>query len=314
MGRALSYPVAHIEAGLAASISGIRSRGAESSRRRPARRNPLRARAWAAANLPRSMSSTRARTRFETASRSSTDEPLSLASRSHSASSRSTASSSCLTDGAHEYALGRPPRSRSRPRSFHRPSGDGQPRIEGFGLDRCFDGSGLRPHPTAVVSSTSCASSGAVLRRDGQRRKPGGVLLLDRPCLVHRLRTERRGGLGENAVLSGMDIGVLRAFGHPQVISADICTPRRLTVRHRRRRPRATLDRGRRLARHRRRLERRRSSQSRLGRDGLCPELGLAGGRRRAWRREHDCVLIGRGRRIGLDDQVRAPSGNVHRH
>jgi len=35
---------------------------------------------------------------------------------------------------------------------------------------------------------------------------------LDKPCLVHRLRTERREGLGENVVLSGMRAEVLRDF------------------------------------------------------------------------------------------------------
>ena len=35
---------------------------------------------------------------------------------------------------------------------------------------------------------------------------------LDLPCLVHRVRTERREGLGENAVLSGMRADVLRDF------------------------------------------------------------------------------------------------------
>jgi UDP-N-acetylglucosamine 2-epimerase (non-hydrolysing) len=35
---------------------------------------------------------------------------------------------------------------------------------------------------------------------------------LDLPCLVHRVRTERREGLGENAVLSGMRIDVLEEF------------------------------------------------------------------------------------------------------
>jgi UDP-N-acetylglucosamine 2-epimerase (non-hydrolysing) len=35
---------------------------------------------------------------------------------------------------------------------------------------------------------------------------------LDVPCLLHRVRTERREGLGENAVLSGMRIDVLRDF------------------------------------------------------------------------------------------------------
>jgi UDP-N-acetylglucosamine 2-epimerase (non-hydrolysing) len=35
---------------------------------------------------------------------------------------------------------------------------------------------------------------------------------LDLPCLVHRVKTERREGLGENAVLSGMSSDVLRTF------------------------------------------------------------------------------------------------------
>jgi UDP-N-acetylglucosamine 2-epimerase (non-hydrolysing) len=35
---------------------------------------------------------------------------------------------------------------------------------------------------------------------------------LDLPCLVHRVKTERREGLGENAVLSEMRAGVLRDF------------------------------------------------------------------------------------------------------
>lgn len=35
---------------------------------------------------------------------------------------------------------------------------------------------------------------------------------LDHPCLVHRKRTERREGLGENVVLSGYDDEVLRGF------------------------------------------------------------------------------------------------------
>ena len=35
---------------------------------------------------------------------------------------------------------------------------------------------------------------------------------LDLPCLVHRVKTERREGLGENAVLSQMSPDVLRDF------------------------------------------------------------------------------------------------------
>jgi UDP-N-acetylglucosamine 2-epimerase (non-hydrolysing) len=36
--------------------------------------------------------------------------------------------------------------------------------------------------------------------------------VLDRPCLVHRLRTERLDGLGETSVLSGFDLGRLDEF------------------------------------------------------------------------------------------------------
>jgi UDP-N-acetylglucosamine 2-epimerase (non-hydrolysing) len=35
---------------------------------------------------------------------------------------------------------------------------------------------------------------------------------LDLPCLVHRIRTERGEGLGENVVLSGMRVDVMRDF------------------------------------------------------------------------------------------------------
>jgi UDP-N-acetylglucosamine 2-epimerase (non-hydrolysing) len=35
---------------------------------------------------------------------------------------------------------------------------------------------------------------------------------LDLPCLVHRVRTERHEGLGENVVLSELRVDVLRAF------------------------------------------------------------------------------------------------------
>jgi UDP-N-acetylglucosamine 2-epimerase (non-hydrolysing) len=35
---------------------------------------------------------------------------------------------------------------------------------------------------------------------------------LDHPCLVHRMKTERREGLGENVVLSRFDFGVARDF------------------------------------------------------------------------------------------------------
>lgn len=47
---------------------------------------------------------------------------------------------------------------------------------------------------------------------------------LDRPCLVHRVRTERREGIGENVVLSGMRVDVLEGF------LGDLARFRRRTV------------------------------------------------------------------------------------
>jgi UDP-N-acetylglucosamine 2-epimerase (non-hydrolysing) len=35
---------------------------------------------------------------------------------------------------------------------------------------------------------------------------------LDHPCLVHRMKTERQEGLGENVVLSRFDFDVVREF------------------------------------------------------------------------------------------------------
>ena len=63
---------------------------------------------------------------------------------------------------------------------------------------------------------------------------------LDLPCLVHRVKTERREGLGENAVLSGMGADVLRDFLGEPVVFAARRTVARVAVGCDRRRPRAT--------------------------------------------------------------------------
>jgi UDP-N-acetylglucosamine 2-epimerase (non-hydrolysing) len=57
----------------------------------------------------------------------------------------------------------------------------------------------------------------AVMRRSGFLVTDSGgsqeeTFYLDIPCLVHRKRTERREGLGENVVLSGYDSATLRRF------------------------------------------------------------------------------------------------------
>ena len=84
--------------------------------------------------------------------------------------------------------------------------------IEGFGLEGVFDQQRLRRVPRLsffefVRLEKRCAF--VVTDSGGSQEE---CFYLDRPCLVHRLRTERREGLGENVLLSGMDPGALRAF------------------------------------------------------------------------------------------------------
>ena len=80
-----------------------------------------------------------------------------------------------------------------------------------FGLDDVFDERlirvpRLRFHDFVRVER---ASVFVVTDSGGSQEE---CFYLDRPCLVHRVRTERREGLGENVVLSGMRDDVLRAF------------------------------------------------------------------------------------------------------
>lgn len=84
--------------------------------------------------------------------------------------------------------------------------------IERFGLAGFFDENGLRRIPRLSFFDFVRLERRSALVVTDSGGSQEECFYLDRPCLVHRLRTERREGLGENVLLSGMDIGVLRAF------------------------------------------------------------------------------------------------------
>ena len=84
--------------------------------------------------------------------------------------------------------------------------------IERFGLQKHFEDSGLVRIPRLLFFDFVRAErrcSFLVTDSGGSQEES---YYLDLPCLVHRVRTERREGLGENAVLSGMSTDVLRDF------------------------------------------------------------------------------------------------------
>lgn len=84
--------------------------------------------------------------------------------------------------------------------------------VERFELERCFDGTSFIPVTRLrffefVQAERRCAF--VVTDSGGSQEE---CYYLDLPCLVHRVRTERRDGLGENAVLSHMQTDALRDF------------------------------------------------------------------------------------------------------
>lgn len=84
--------------------------------------------------------------------------------------------------------------------------------VERFGLDRLFDSSGLIHTPRLRFFDFIRAerrSTFVVTDSGGSQEE---CFYLDLPCLVHRVKTERREGLGENAVLSGMKPELLDDF------------------------------------------------------------------------------------------------------
>jgi UDP-N-acetylglucosamine 2-epimerase (non-hydrolysing) len=84
--------------------------------------------------------------------------------------------------------------------------------LERFGLQRHFDDSRFvriarLPFFDFVQAERRC--SFLVTDSGGSQEES---YYLDLPCIVHRFRTERREGLGENVLLSGMSTDVLRDF------------------------------------------------------------------------------------------------------
>jgi len=84
--------------------------------------------------------------------------------------------------------------------------------IERFGLAGLFDSTWFVRIPRApFFDFIRIARRAAFLVTDSGGSQEE-CFYLDLPCLVHRARTERREGLGENVVLSGMRADVLRDF------------------------------------------------------------------------------------------------------
>ncbi len=84
--------------------------------------------------------------------------------------------------------------------------------IQGFGLERMLEAPGIHRIPRLPFLDFV-----PVMRRSSFLFTDSGgnqeeCFYLDIPCLVHRRRTERRQGLGENVVLSGFDFKVVRDF------------------------------------------------------------------------------------------------------
>jgi UDP-N-acetylglucosamine 2-epimerase (non-hydrolysing) len=86
------------------------------------------------------------------------------------------------------------------------------PALERFGLTRYFDATTFMRIPRLRFFDfvrVERRSAFVVTDSGGSQEE---CFYLDLPCLVHRVKTERREGLGENAVLSGMSSDVLRNF------------------------------------------------------------------------------------------------------
>jgi UDP-N-acetylglucosamine 2-epimerase (non-hydrolysing) len=84
--------------------------------------------------------------------------------------------------------------------------------LEKFALVRHFDGTRFRRMPRLRFFDfvrVERRSSFVVTDSGGSQEE---CYYLDLPCLVHRVKTERREGLGENAVLSEMRTDLLRSF------------------------------------------------------------------------------------------------------
>jgi UDP-N-acetylglucosamine 2-epimerase (non-hydrolysing) len=84
--------------------------------------------------------------------------------------------------------------------------------LERFGLTSRFDGMSFRRIPRLRFFDFVRVERRAAFVVTDSGGSQEECYYLDLPCLVHRVKTERREGLGENAVLSGMRPKVLRDF------------------------------------------------------------------------------------------------------
>jgi UDP-N-acetylglucosamine 2-epimerase (non-hydrolysing) len=84
--------------------------------------------------------------------------------------------------------------------------------LERFGLARHFDTSTFMRIPRLRFFDFVRVERRSVFVVTDSGGSQEECYYLDLPCLVHRVKTERREGLGENAVLSGMSSDVLRDF------------------------------------------------------------------------------------------------------
>jgi UDP-N-acetylglucosamine 2-epimerase (non-hydrolysing) len=84
--------------------------------------------------------------------------------------------------------------------------------LEGYGLDGRFDEEAFVRIPRVTFFPfISLLRRGEFLFTDSGGSQEE-CFYLDRPCLVHRMKTERQEGLGENVVLSRFDFELVRAF------------------------------------------------------------------------------------------------------
>jgi UDP-N-acetylglucosamine 2-epimerase (non-hydrolysing) len=81
-----------------------------------------------------------------------------------------------------------------------------------FGLEALFDDSRFVRIARLRFFEFIRAERGAAFVITDSGGSQEECFYLDLPCLVHRVKTERREGLGENAVVSGMRLDILRDF------------------------------------------------------------------------------------------------------
>ena len=162
--------------------------------------------------------------------------------------------------------------------------------LERFGLARHFDASTFMRIPRLRFFDfvrVERRSAFVVTDSGGSQEE---CYYLDLPCLVHRVKTERREGLGENAVLSGMSSDVLRRL--PRGAGALSAAGRRWLPR---RPPRSSSPTSSGVAS---------CQKPGSAEDGIACNAAAPDRRLDTQLREHDRVGFGRRRRIDLEHEL----------